>query len=125
MKKLILGIIAAFTLVSCATTEKYEKVLNTWIGATELDLVRKWGAPQKTYEVSNKKFIVYHNSRTAYIPGQQPSYVTQRDFLGNYTTTSTGGYGGYNVTYTCTTTFEFDKGKVSSWSWEGNACKAK
>jgi hypothetical protein len=112
------------TLGGCATTENYEKMLNTWVGAPELDLVRKWGPPTSSYDSSGVRFLTWDRGGQAYVPGTAPSYQTQR--IGNtYYTQPVGGSPGYVIHRRCVTTFEVKDGRVNSWRWEGNACKLR
>lgn len=43
MKKTIALTGGLILLTGCAVRANYENVLNSWVGATEMDLVRKWG----------------------------------------------------------------------------------
>lgn len=123
MRKIPLGILM-LALGGCATTAKYEKVLNSWIGADELSLVRKWGPPQQTYESGGRKFLTYVSGRNVYVPGTAPSYTTT--VIGNTVYTNpVGGSPGYSVQKQCNTTFEVENGKILSWRWQGNDCRSK
>ncbi|VVN81608.1 hypothetical protein PS712_01141 [Pseudomonas fluorescens] len=116
-------VILTLMLSACATTAKYEKILDTWVGEDELNLVRKWGPPQQSYETSGHRFLVYSNDRNVFVPGQAPTYQTS--VIGN--TAYTNSYGGspaMNVNLSCTTTFEIADGKITTWSYRGNDCKA-
>ncbi|MCG2739186.1 MAG: hypothetical protein L6300_02980 [Syntrophaceae bacterium] len=114
----------ATVLASCATTAGYEKVLKSWVGAQEIDLVRSWGPPIQSYEAGGRKFIVYSSHRNVYLPGTAPSYQTT--VIGNTAyTNAVGGSPAMNISKSCTTTFELDGSKVVSWTYKGNACKAK
>lgn len=103
MKKLIMFICASF-LSGCATTGAYEKKLDVFNGASELDLIRAWGAPQQSYETGERKFLLYSSSRNVIVP-------TAHGPLGN--------------TFSCKTTFEIDKGIVVGSSWSGNDCRSR
>lgn len=123
MQRFLLITFAA-VLASCATTAGYEKLLNSWVGAQEIDLVRSWGPPIQSYETGGRKFIVYSSSRNVYLPGTAPSYQTT--YIGNRAyTNAVGGSPAMNTDKSCTTTFELDSSKVVSWSYKGNDCKAK
>lgn len=110
-------------LIGCATTENFENMLKTWVGASEGELIRKWGIPTNTYTLEATKFIEYYQSRGVYIPPTRPSYNTS--VIGNtiYTTPVGGSPGGY-IEYECKVTFELQNSIVSSWSYEGNDCKS-
>jgi hypothetical protein len=123
MKKLLI-IFLGIVIVGCATTANYEKILSSWVGANELDLVRAWGAPDNQYETSGTKFLTYQKSENIYMPGTAPTYTTT--MIGNTPhTTAVGGTRPYNIQTSCKTTFEINNGKVVNWRWEGNGCKAQ
>jgi hypothetical protein len=122
MKRLSI-VLLTLILTACATTANYEKILNTWVGEDELNLVRKWGPPQQSYETSGHRFLVYTNDQNVFIPGQAPTYQT--NVIGNTAYTSSyGGTPATNINYTCTTTFEVADGKILTWSYRGNNCTA-
>lgn len=117
-------LLAAVLLSGCATTAKYEKALNSWLGSSELELVRQWGPPQQAYEAGGSKFLVYSNSGTVYIPGQAPSYQT--NYYGNTAyTTPYGGVPAQNIAVSCETTFEVVDDVITNWTWRGNNCVAE
>lgn len=119
-----LPILVATLLGACATTAGYEKVLNSWVGTQELDLVRSWGPPAQAYEAGGRKFIVYTSRRNVYMPGVAPTYQT--NVVGNTAYTSqVGGSPAMNIGMSCATTFELDGARIVSWQYKGNDCKAK
>lgn len=123
MKKLII-IFCGIFLVGCATTANYEKILSSWVGATELDLIRTWGAPDNQFESGGIKFLTYQKSGNVYVPGTSPTFSTT--MIGN--TAYTSAYGGspaYNIQLNCKTTFEVKNERIISWRWEGNGCKSR
>jgi hypothetical protein len=121
MFKFCTSIVFIFVLAGCATTANYEKMLDSWVGATELDLIRQWGAPVQAYESSGRKFLVYNSQRNVFIPGVQPTYTTT--MIGNTAYTSAaGGTPAQNVALSCQTTFELLDDEIVSWSWRGNDC---
>lgn len=128
MKSLIQQPLLYITLLvyttACATTEKYEAKLASWVGKSEKSLVQAWGAPDSVYELSrDEKILTYQSARNVFFPGSAPSYQT--NFVGN--TAYTNAYGGspsMNVSMSCKTSFTIEKKKVISWSWKGNDCRA-
>jgi hypothetical protein len=123
MKRLVITLFALIT-TACATTANYEKILSSWVGANEIDLVRSWGAPDNQYESSGTKFLTYQRTDNIYMPGTAPTYTTT--MIGNTAhTTAVGGTRPYNIQTSCKTTFEINNGKVVNWRWEGNGCKAQ
>jgi hypothetical protein len=106
MKYLLILLSLSF-LESCATTSKYEAVLQTWVGKNESELVSKWGIPTSSYSLDDGKLIMYQNNG-----GSISTYL---------------GYGMYSTdNYVCKTTFTLDKANIiKNWKWEGNSCKSK
>ena len=115
---------AMLALTSCATRAGFEKVLNSWVGDEEINLVRRWGPPAQSYEAGGHKFIVYLSQRNVYIPGVAPTYQTT--VVGNTAiTNAVGGSPAMNVGKSCATTFEIEGSRIVSWSYKGNDCKAR
>ena len=114
----------ALLLGACATAEKYEAVLKTWVGSNESSLISAWGPPDSVYENAGEKYLTYSKSSTGYVPGTAPSYSTR--IIGNtaYTTTY-GGSPGYAYNQNCKTTFTLLGGIIKSWRYEGNACRSQ
>jgi hypothetical protein len=109
--------------LGCATSAGYEKVLNSWMNSTEQDLVAQWGPPDQVYESGGQKYLTYHRSSQAYLPGVEPTYQTT--YYGTYaTTTPIGGSPPQTINLNCKTTFTITNGKITSWRYEGNNCAA-
>ncbi|BED24754.1 hypothetical protein VEE46_45220 (plasmid) [Escherichia coli] len=118
------ALLITFFLSGCATEAGYQRVLNSWMGSTDVSLIQSWGPPQQSYELSGHTFLVYSNSSSSYIPGVAPTYQTT--FIGNTAYTNTyGGSPGFNVSYSCTTTFEVVGGKIVNWRYQGNNCTSR
>ena len=123
MKNLTI-LILLFSVVACATEGKYKAILNTWVGFSEVDLIRKWGAPVNSYESGDRKFIVYSSSRNVVLPGTNPTYTT--NVIGNTAYTNTyGGTPARNISMSCETTFELKNKTIVSWSFRGNNCRSR
>ncbi len=99
-------------LTSCATTAKYEEMLNTWLGHSSSELMSSFGPPDSTFDDGiGNKFYVY--SRTG-------------DTFGSVIPNGYGGGVVMTTTNWCKTIFTINSdGRVSFWRWEGNSCKAK
>ena len=124
MQKSIALIAILFALAGCATTANYEKILQSWVGDTELNLIRKWGPPRQSYEAGGSKFLVDSSSRNVYLPGTAPSYTTT--VIGNTAYTNpVGGTPGQNIGLSCESTFEISGERIVSWRWQGNDCTAR
>ncbi len=122
MKK-ALFLIMALILGGCASTAGYEKVLSTWVGADEAELIQRWGEPQTTYVTQGKKQLTYIRTSSTYMRngGTEPSSISTD--IGNPAYHNLGrGKPEYSLIRTCVTTFESENGKIVSWHWEGNNC---
>ena len=112
--KLLFLALLPMSLVSCVdaapraatprdTTPKiprYQQIINNWTGLLVEDLIREWGAPDKTFRIAGKEYIVYVNGST----------ITQPGSTGYYGMSGSSGYS-YRVT-NCTWTFEIRRGII-------------
>jgi hypothetical protein len=115
---------AAIVLAACATTSKYEQMLQSFVGAEEVDLIRQWGPPQQVYESGGSKFLAYNRQAQVFLPGTPGTATTNFSGSTAYTTFSPG-VAPMAITQSCMTVFELRDGRVASWRWQGNACKSK
>jgi hypothetical protein len=115
---------AVLCLAGCATTEGYRKMLDGWMGADERSLVRAWGVPHRSYESGGVRYLAFVSSREVYRPADPP-ILGQETVNGKSTLTFTPGRPGYTYTKSCETTFELTRGRVSSWRFYGNDCRAE
>ena len=124
MKQILWMLSFGLLLSACATTEKYEANLQTWIGSPEAELVRSWGPPDSFYESGESRYLTYHWSNSGVIPGTSPSYTST--LIGNTMYTNPiGGTPAIAYNNNCSTAFEVRSEKVVSWSWKGNHCVAE
>lgn len=123
MQKLLLGLILICAISGCATQKKYQSILNTWLGASENQLISSWGPPDNVYESDSSKFLTYTTSRNVVLGQTNASYTTT--VIGNTAyTAGSGGSPGRNYNMSCRTTFEIRAGKIFRWSYKGNDCTA-
>jgi hypothetical protein len=118
--------VAVLTLatIGCATQEGYEKVLSSYVGSTEAALLAQWGPPDTFYSSdASTKYLTYSKSQSGYVPGVPPTYQTSCSF-GFCTTLPIGGSPGYSYTDTCKTSFKIVGGTITSWRYQGSACRA-
>jgi|APSaa5957512493_1039668.scaffolds.fasta_scaffold105152_1 hypothetical protein len=94
------------------TAEGFAKLQDTWVGASEIELVRVWGVPTSTYTSGGSKFLVYSHSATS-----KDNYQSNVDYWGNVNTIN---YGGNE--YSCEVTYEFSNKRIKYISWKGNNC---
>ncbi len=130
MRRRLLLVVGVVSLVACATTAKYETILQSWVGEDADNLVRRWGPPNSSYTLSSgSRLLSYERSGSSTYttpvqvqqgPGQ---FVGDMYFPGQ--TTVTGGQT-YNMNWRCRTDFEVDtSNRIVSWRWQGNACRAR
>lgn len=97
-----------------------DKVLKSYLGVSELDLIRAWGVPQSSYVNNGVKFILYkasHTSVSSY--SSSPTYYYGRSVAipisgGKSKTVSTRNW--------CEVTFEISNKIVSYVTQNGNNC---
>lgn len=111
-------------LLGCATQENYRNELKKSIGMSEETLISRIGVPNRIYELNNKKYLVYIDSNTVYVPGYGQNRYNINDY-GYTTTASQVGYStpGYYANYNCETTFIVESGAIIGFTFKGNACK--
>ena len=122
--KMLLAV-AIVGLVGCYTTEKYQQIVESFVGSLESELVSKWGVPDKIFESGGIRFLEYNWQRRVHTPGVPPSYQTTCDFVG-CNTNSYGGVPATTIEYHCTTVFKINiaDDTVVGWRFKGNNCKA-
>ncbi|MEE8662606.1 MAG: hypothetical protein SOH81_03365 [Acetobacter sp.] len=143
--KLRLIVLAGVSLVTaCASgPTKEEKVrLDALIGQTQVDVVRAWGVPSRTYEANGHLFMAYVDNETGSSAGSMNFGMGgwggngwgAPGWGGNGWGWGGGGwgwggngwgYGGMPASYyssSCQTTFELVKGTVTGWTVRGNGC---
>ncbi len=143
MFKKVCLVIFCCLFVGCATTAKYQSILDTWIGIDEGVLISAWGPPQNYYPLSDEGKVIefvrsnnvqmgghtYTEPQSTYHSGSVNTYGSYDSYRSSYYGTSTQYVTKttptYNLQFWCKTRFTVDKnGKIISWSWEGNNCKA-
>ena len=132
---LIASTLAAATLLAgCEVPSAAERArLNGLIGHPEVDLLRNYGVPTRTYGANGHTFLAYDSSYSTYDPGFGPYGFGPYGGFGGFGGFGYGGFGpyggfggafggGFVENYTCATTFEVDSGRVSAWSLHGDGC---
>ena len=136
--KKIICILAIVLTAGCATTENYENILKSWVGSHSDSLVASWGPPQSSFKMSNGGMILeYTDQRNVQIGGYtytRPQTTYHSGSLYGSTNTSYNGTSTtyvqtktptYNIPLACVTRFTTNSyGRIISWSWQGNNCKA-
>lgn len=116
---------AFFLLAGCATTAKYQTILNNWQGARVQDLMNRWGNPQAVMKQPNgHTTYLYTRQHIATVPSPGApqtnlTYVGNTPILGNGFTP----FSGNTVTLYCHTLFEANaQGLILNARFQGNDC---
>ncbi len=130
--KLILVILITIFLVGCIrSTANYEKLLETWVGQPASKLIRSWGRPTNTTDLSGSVSVYnYVEKKRVWISGYTYNkHVSTTYHNRGYRSTVHQNYvptrvRGYSVTRHCITSFVARRGIITKWSWKGNNCRA-
>ncbi len=120
MKKILMMGFVLFLFVGCATEARLQQALNSTVGLSERQLVDKMGIPHRVYQLGTVKYLSYEYSSSYYVPQSQSTSING---YGNMIWADTNTYGGYTVNHNCNITFVVERGVVSNWRYDGNACK--
>jgi len=123
MTRLLLILIAISLVSACATRERYEARINTYVGKSINEVMEDWGYHSGSREAPN--------GNTVYTWDRQSSYTSSPSIqTGVFTGGSSGGFftgfgfGSDTITRRCQTYFEVEKQKVSlRWRTQGNDCR--
>ena len=106
MKTAVLSILV-FLLASCATTENYRKILDSWIGHPVDELINAWGYPTGDFE----------------IPKGNKVYRWEKRGLGISYKSVDSHWISDKYELWCNTYFEVDKNNIIvGYRFEGNDC---
>jgi hypothetical protein len=110
-------------LAACATRADFEATLDTWVGATEKDLVTAWGPPERVYEIEGQRYLTWEkeSTRAAYPPSSTFSVFSGGGGVGYGVGVGTG-FPAVTTTSGCEITYLFEDGRARSWRWEGEDC---
>ena len=129
----IVSVLAAATaLAGCEVPSAAERArLNALIGHPEVDLLRNYGVPTRTYGANGHTFLAYDSSYSTFDTdgfgpygfGPFGGFGYGGFGYGGFGTGFGGGFSnGFSQNYTCATTFEVDGGRVAAWSLHGDGC---
>jgi hypothetical protein len=104
MKKLILLLL----LTGCATTEKYDAKVKTWVGSDINELIASWGPPSSGFDMPNG------NKMYTYVKSMGSSTYVDNDALIGTTARTNSLY--------CKTTFTVAGSRITDYHWQGNRC---
>lgn len=127
------ALLATLAAVGCASTPEpdyagYDASLAPWRGASEELLRSQWGPPQAESGSGDSRRVTYVTRS-----GRTPSGATIGLGIGGFRFGGSGSVGGgVGVSApistggaVCTTHFQVEQGKVTSWTFEGPGCGAR
>ena len=100
------------------------KVLNSMVGQSTVEVLRRFGVPTRTYVAQGHNFLSYIETETQFSPGYSG---WDWGWGGGYGYGYGGGWGGISIppsyySSTCQTTFEAVEDKVVGWKLYGGGC---
>lgn len=107
------AIMGALLLMGC--TGGKDVPAASYGGMTELELVRTFGTPERSYAVGETKFLTYASRRTQILKGVAGGQRLGAPMLMT-------GAPSRTVHRYCVTTFEVAAGTVTDWKMQGNDC---
>ena len=122
---------ALVCLTACATSQNYEKKLNTYIGKSEQQLISSWGQPQRTKQLANnEQILTYISINQQVLPDPNyyygTGYLTEDEMFYPFTyggnAIPDGNFMGETITDYCQTKFYLKNNIVTAWQYKGNAC---
>lgn len=121
-KLILVGVWLTASFIGCATTAKYEKALDSWVGKSEPELVKRWGPPDSVYQADGStRMLTYYSSSITFFPATFPDYrISPYD-----SSISVNQYGGIPTEANhlkCKTSFTVVNNQITDWRWEGNDC---
>ena len=131
----IMTVGAVATLTACATAQDYDNMLNKYMGASEGEIIKKFGTPSAIKIINdNTTVLAYTNIDDVFVPSEYYTYTPAGElygqddvyypFLNEYQLDGPFWSPGYEVEYMCKTVFLLNDNKVVAWKWQGNNCVA-
>ena len=132
IKQILAGIAAAVTLCGCASGEKYDKELNSFLEQPVSVLGQKMGRPSAARIIDKDNVILaYTKVNGTYVPSEyyiNDGVIEDGDvfalFLGEYDYTPYVNSFGKEAKCICQTSFWVKNGIVKEWRTKGNNCVA-
>ncbi len=131
MRNIAFLIILSLLLLACATSEKYDQKLNTWIGKSEQALALSWGRPSAVKYVNpHVKIFTYTKINEFYFPSEyylyneefEPDDTIYAPLMNEYNFMPYAELTDNEVETFCQTSFIIKDNVVSAWKWRGNDC---
>ncbi len=127
MMKILMVLISFLGLSACvmpqsvkkASTDKYQEVLNEWLGKEKSELVDVWGNPSYDYVKNDINYVVYIKYKMKPVAKgnkieRMPRMAEDHSFFDEETATVSKG---------CTTLFVIEDDYIRQWRFEGSECQ--
>ena len=122
-------------LGACASAKDYDNALNKFLGASQAQIIQKFGKPSAIKIVDdNTKILAYTRVDDVFVPSEFYTYEQGEEFYGQdgifspflntYLFSQDPDALGYEAEYICKTLFLLQNDKVTAWKWQGNNCVA-
>lgn len=121
--RLLIALSMSALVSGCATRERYEAQLQTYVGSNISSVIDAWGYPSGSFEAPNGNLVYVWDRQSSYTspPSYQTTIITGRNGIGYGTTL---GFPGQTYNLRCQTYFEVDKAKtILKWRTQGNDCR--
>lgn len=120
--KLTLLAVVLFVLTSCASEQGFREIADSWIGASESDLVSEMGPPSNVYLAPNgDRILTYSRQGSMVLPGTAPSYQSTIYGSSIYSR-PIGGTPPATVNLSCELSFIIRDDRIKNWSSRGTSC---
>ncbi len=122
--KLIFCVIFLVTVLNgCATQEKYRTKVSALVGASEEQLIQKWGVPQMVDKLSNNtRNLTYVSIINIDVPESKPQFQTAGNV--GQEVRMIESIPGLSSALICNTKFQIQDNVVIDWHIQGNDCKS-
>jgi len=103
-----------------ASTQKYQEVLDQWLGKEKEELISVWGNPSYDYTKKDINYVVYIKNKMKPVAAgnkieRMPRMAFDYSFFKDETATVSKG---------CTTVFIIQDDYIRQWRFEGAECQA-
>lgn len=110
-------------LNGCATQEKYRTKVSALVGASEEQLIQKWGVPQMVDKLSNNtRNLTYVSIINIDVPESKPQFQTAGNV--GQEVRMIESIPGLSSALICNTKFQIQDNVVIDWHIQGNDCKS-
>lgn len=124
IRVLILSCFFAMT-AGCATGEKTEATMKSWLNHNVNELVASWGPPESSVQLPGGNVIYTWTSGGSWTSPTRTTTTASvtgagNTVFGNAQTTTTGGH---TFNFVCQMSFTVSEtGQIVSYNWQGNDC---